>query len=74
MPSKKKKIEVRSHIKNYLAELFDVSPVYVALVIREKRHNKAITDAYNTMAEQEDKARKDVKSSVKKMNAVKKLA
>jgi hypothetical protein len=39
-----------------LASLFDFTPEYIRMVLRGKRNNKAIVDAYNTLIEEEKKA------------------
>lgn len=48
-------------IRNYkmqIAELYNVTPDYVAKVITGKRHNKAIADAYQIMLDAEEKGKR----------------
>ncbi len=58
----KKKISI-GH-KKYLADLFNVTTDYVSKVLNGKRHNKAISDAYAIIAEQEEKTFQQVAQTI----------
>jgi uncharacterized protein YjdB len=50
-----KSTTINRSYKKQLAELFGKTEDYVAKVLNGKRHNKAITDAYNLLCESESK-------------------
>lgn len=58
-----------SQIVKDLAALFGYTKQYVGMCINGKRHNKAITDAYNFMVEEKEKAKSKLSKKVAKMSA-----
>jgi hypothetical protein len=60
--------ENNAHLIRKLAKLFSFTPQYIRLVLRGKRHNRAVTEGFAMLKEEETKAI----NKVAKMKAVKK--